>query len=72
MPGDVSRNGGERERDARVLRDHPATGRNHSHVGAARSEDGDPPGYVLFNNIPRVHDVRRFRELGLDAGMVTG
>ena len=22
--------------------------------------------YVLFNNIPRVHDVRRFRELGLD------
>ena len=30
------------------------------------SDAGDPPGYVLFNNIPRVHDVRRFRELGLD------
>jgi len=31
--------------------------------------EGDPPGYVLFNEIPRVHDIRRFRELGLDAGL---
>jgi uncharacterized protein YecE (DUF72 family) len=34
------------------------------------SNAGDPPGYVLFNEIPRVHDIRRFRELGLDAGML--
>lgn len=27
-----------------------------------------PEAYVLFNNIPRVHDVRRFRELGLGGG----
>lgn len=27
---------------------------------------GDRDAYVLFNNIPRVHDIRRFRELGLD------
>lgn len=26
--------------------------------------------YVLFNNIPRIHDVRRFRELGLDQTQV--
>ena len=32
-------------------------------------EMGDPPGYVLFNNIPRVNDIRRFRELGLDHGL---
>lgn len=31
---------------------------------------GDPPGYVLFNNIPRVKDIRRFRELELDQGLV--
>ena len=24
--------------------------------------------YVLFNNVPRIHDVRRFRELGLAGG----
>ena len=24
--------------------------------------------YVLFNNVPRIHDVRRFRELGLGRG----
>jgi uncharacterized protein YecE (DUF72 family) len=34
------------------------------------ADAGDPPGYVLFNNIPRVHDIRRFRELGLDAGLL--
>jgi uncharacterized protein YecE (DUF72 family) len=26
----------------------------------------DRAAYVMFNNIPRVHDVRRFRELGLE------
>ncbi|MFN2602560.1 MAG: DUF72 domain-containing protein [Gemmatimonadaceae bacterium] len=25
--------------------------------------------YLMFNNVPRIHDVRRFRELGLDPGM---
>ena len=34
------------------------------------SDAGDPPAYVLFNNIPRVQDIRRFRELELDAGML--
>jgi uncharacterized protein YecE (DUF72 family) len=33
------------------------------------ADAGDPPAYVLFNEIPRVHDIRRFRDLGLDAGM---
>jgi uncharacterized protein YecE (DUF72 family) len=28
---------------------------------------GEVPAYVLFNNIPRVKDIHRFRELGLDA-----
>lgn len=28
---------------------------------------GDVEAYVLFNNIPRVKDIQRFRELGLDA-----
>ncbi len=28
------------------------------------SRDGD--AYVMFNEVPRVHDVRRFRELGLE------
>ena len=27
-----------------------------------------PETYVMFNNIPRIHDVRRFRELGLGYG----
>jgi len=27
---------------------------------------GDGDAYVMFNEVPRVHDVRRFRELGLD------
>jgi uncharacterized protein YecE (DUF72 family) len=26
----------------------------------------DVDAYVMFNNIPRVHDIRRYRELGLD------
>ena len=26
----------------------------------------DRDAYVLFNNVPRVHDIRRWRELGLD------
>jgi hypothetical protein len=26
-------------------------------------EAGEREMYVLFNNIPRVHDIRRFREL---------
>lgn len=30
----------------------------------------DPPGYVLFNNIPRVRDIERFRELDLDVGLL--
>lgn len=34
------------------------------------ADAGDPPGYVLFNEIPRVHDLRRFRELGLDHGLL--
>ena len=34
------------------------------------TDAGDPPAYVLFNNIPRVHDIKRFRELGLDAGLL--
>ena len=34
------------------------------------ADAGDPPGYVLFNNIPRVQDIKRFRELGLDAGLL--
>ena len=25
-----------------------------------------PEAYVLFNNVPRIKDVKRFRELGLD------
>jgi uncharacterized protein YecE (DUF72 family) len=37
--------------------------------------DWIPPGrgnaYVLFNNIPRVRDIKRFRELGLDRPNVT-
>lgn len=33
------------------------------------TDAGDPPGYVLFNNIPRVHDVRRWGELGFSTGM---
>ena len=28
--------------------------------------DADTEAYVLFNNVPRIKDVRRFRELGLD------
>jgi uncharacterized protein YecE (DUF72 family) len=28
--------------------------------------DSNIDSYVLFNNVPRIHDVRRFRELGLD------
>jgi uncharacterized protein YecE (DUF72 family) len=28
--------------------------------------DDDRDAYVLFNNIPRVQDIRRFRQLGLD------
>ncbi|HUQ19681.1 MAG TPA: DUF72 domain-containing protein [Gemmatimonadaceae bacterium] len=27
---------------------------------------GDGDAYVMFNNVPRIHDVRRFRELGFD------
>ena len=27
--------------------------------------------YVLFNNVPRIHDVRRYRELGLAGSAVT-
>lgn len=29
---------------------------------------GSADAYVLFNNIPRIHDVRRFQELGLGEG----
>jgi len=29
-----------------------------------RAGDGD--AYVMFNNVPRIHDVKRFRELGLE------
>jgi uncharacterized protein YecE (DUF72 family) len=28
--------------------------------------EGDGDAYVMFNNVPRIHDVRRFRELGFD------
>jgi hypothetical protein len=28
--------------------------------------------YVLFNNVPRIKDVRRFRELGLDVPTKAG
>ena len=27
---------------------------------------GDGDAYVMFNNVPRVHDVKRFLELGLE------
>ena len=29
-------------------------------------DDPDIEAYVLFNNVPRIKDVKRFRELGLD------
>ncbi|HJQ18754.1 MAG TPA: DUF72 domain-containing protein [Gemmatimonadaceae bacterium] len=31
-------------------------------------DHGDADAYVLFNNVPRIHDVRRFRELRLGSG----
>jgi uncharacterized protein YecE (DUF72 family) len=33
--------------------------------------DGETEAYVLFNNVPRIKDVKRFRELGLDVCPVT-
>ena len=37
-------------------------------IDAWLSDASAAEAYVLFNNVPRIHDVRRFRELGLAGG----
>lgn len=35
-------------------------------------DDPETDAYVMFNNVPRVKDVKRYRELGLDRPRLTG